>query len=417
MLEAQPPGPELVAAYTWAAGRRMFTRRGCGGRRWGRASARARRATRPPGTCIRARTCAVWRAATLAIGGRRRRARALGARARTGPGTGDRRHLRQPLRWDLGFEGVQPAFDAIREAIAFSQRRGITEIALQNSSSSLPCWPSSDRPRRLSPRPGRSRIRSRRPGTCPGSPYARCSCGCSPKRALPKHAPDPEPLLAAAREIGLPDMITDALTAVRASPSPQGDREQAHALLAELGRLGGDRSRTGRLPASCRTCSPLATSRSPKNISKPTSSPCTPRSQARPCLGRAQLAEANGDHAQAATLYADAAERWASSATSPNAPTPSSAKAAASRARPRRSRSPTRRSSRSCSPRWATSRRWRRPSRCWGRRPPHGKRRVNELSADSLDARRPGKETTRPRSSQLGSRSKPRLTDQRPTGG
>ncbi len=44
---------------------------------------------------------------------------------------------------------------------------------------------------------------------------------------------------------------------------------------------------------------------------------------------RAQLAEHAGDHAKAATLYADAADRWRSSATSPNTPTPCSARAAA----------------------------------------------------------------------------------------
>jgi hypothetical protein len=83
------------------------------------------------------------------------------------------------------------------------------------------------------------------------------------------------------------------------------------------------------------------------------------------CAARAQLAEHTGDHAEAATLYAEAAERWHEFGNaSQSTPTPSSARAVAwslSRTPPPSSRSGRRRS---CSARWATTPRSWKPRRC-----------------------------------------------------
>jgi hypothetical protein len=125
-----------------------------------------------------------------------------------------------------------------------------------------------------------------------------------------EHAPDPEPLLAAAREIGLPDFIALAFAAATQLLLAQGQRERAHALLQELDQLGlSGAEPSSSLPSLLRTALALEDEPLAQRLSARIE-PLSPWHEYVLASSRAQLAEAAGDRAGAAELYGAAAERW-----------------------------------------------------------------------------------------------------------
>ena len=131
LLEAQPPGPELVAAYAQLAANALLDGRLRGGDRGRRAGARARRRARPARAGARAR---LPRPRPLLPG------RAAGARGHAparsqlaleqGQGR-DAAVLHNNLALASWLhEGPQAALAACREGIDFCERRGIAELAL-----------------------------------------------------------------------------------------------------------------------------------------------------------------------------------------------------------------------------------------------------------------------------------------------
>jgi hypothetical protein len=92
----------------------------------------------------------------------------------------------------------------------------------------------------------------------------------------------------------------------------QGHREQASALLVELEQIdgiGADAYYASVLPGLVRTAGAL---RQPELAMRLVDGvePQTPLFEHALCAARAQLAEAAGDEAEVAALYAEAAERW-----------------------------------------------------------------------------------------------------------
>ena len=134
LLEAQPAGPELVSAYAYMAGR--GSRSPASTARAVAAADRALALAAELGLPEPAFALSLARHRPLPTGrSGRARGRAPGApaRARAGPGTRDRRHLREPRRCRSGCTRVHRRASTVnREAIAFCERRGITELALQD---------------------------------------------------------------------------------------------------------------------------------------------------------------------------------------------------------------------------------------------------------------------------------------------
>ena len=108
------------------------------------------------------------------------------------------------------------------------------------------------------------------------------------------------------------DVTVEALTAAAAARLAAGASEQARALLAELEQTPGARQTSyysRQLPAMLRTAldddDPELAERLVEGIE-----PIFPLREHALCAAHAQLAEHAGDHAGAATLYAEAAARW-----------------------------------------------------------------------------------------------------------
>ncbi len=124
-----------------------------------------------------------------------------------------------------------------------------------------------------------------------------------------EHAPDPEPLLATAREIGLPDFIAHAFAAASQLLLAQGQREHATRC------CGSSTSSAPAEPTSSPACPPCV--RSALALDDPPLAqrlsagiePIAPLHEHALASVQAQLAEAAGDRA-AAELYTEAAERW-----------------------------------------------------------------------------------------------------------
>jgi len=121
-----------------------------------------------------------------------------------------------------------------------------------------------------------------------------------------------EQLVATARESGEPELIAGGFAAAIDVMLAGGDYERATALLDELERTGGTRddpyyaaSLPGLIRCALALGEPALAGRLMAGVE-----PRTPLQQQALATCRAALAEAAGDHATAATAFADAAARW-----------------------------------------------------------------------------------------------------------
>jgi tetratricopeptide (TPR) repeat protein len=125
-------------------------------------------------------------------------------------------------------------------------------------------------------------------------------------------APSPQPLLKTARDTAQPQIISGAVAAAAGLLSAQGKREQACLLLEELDRIDGTRTTphfAATLPALVRTALALGRPDLATSLTEGVP-PLTPIQEHALTSSQAHLAEAAGRHAEAATLYADAAQQW-----------------------------------------------------------------------------------------------------------
>jgi predicted ATPase/class 3 adenylate cyclase len=127
-----------------------------------------------------------------------------------------------------------------------------------------------------------------------------------------ERAPSPEPMLKAARDSGGASWMPWAVAAAAPLLHAQGHPEQASLLLQELNRIAATRTNplyANFLPGLLRTA--LALDQSELAVSLTEGVPSlTPLHRNGLASCQAQLAEAAGSHADAATLYADAAQQW-----------------------------------------------------------------------------------------------------------
>ncbi len=132
------------------------------------------------------------------------------------------------------------------------------------------------------------------------------------ERGAHEHAPAPDELVAAARQSGELQWCALAFAAGARLLLVQGGPQQAQALLAELEQVTGIRADPYYavvLPELVRSALALGDADLAARFVSGVE-PRTPLAEHALCACRAQLAETAGDHAEATTLYAQAAERW-----------------------------------------------------------------------------------------------------------
>ncbi len=127
-----------------------------------------------------------------------------------------------------------------------------------------------------------------------------------------QQAPDPQPMLKAARDSGQPQLLAEAVAAAAPVLNAQAHPERARTLLAELDPMRASRSDpvyAAVLPGLVRSALALADLGLAASLTDGVQ-PLTPLHQHALTSSQAQLAEANGNHTQAASLYAQAAQHW-----------------------------------------------------------------------------------------------------------
>jgi class 3 adenylate cyclase/tetratricopeptide (TPR) repeat protein len=312
LLEAQSPGPELVAAYAELAAAHVV------GSAFGESIAAAERA--------------IELAAKLGLP---EPARALGSRGTARASLGEprgledmRRALALALEQGQGrhaavlhnnlalaiwqYEGLQSALDACQEGIDFCERRGIAEYALGIAAMSTTFLANLGRPEQALAEAVPLAERFEAAGDIMFTEPRSVQIGLLAERGAHEDAPAVDELLATAREAGQPQMCAMAFSAAARLLLAQGHRERASALLVELEQvdgIGADAYYASVLPGLVRTAVAL---RQPELAMRLVDGvePQTPLFEHALCAARAQLAEAAGDEAEAAALYAEAAERW-----------------------------------------------------------------------------------------------------------
>jgi class 3 adenylate cyclase len=312
LLEAQPPGPELVAAHAQLASTRFV----------GAAHAEG----------IAAAERALGLAAELGLP---EPARALGylgsARAFLGEpeGLADmRRALELALEQGQGrtaatlhtnlavatwqHDGPEAALAACREGIDFCERRGISERTLAIAAMSTTFLAELGQSERALAEAEPLAERLQAAGNIDFTEPRSLQLRLLAERGAHEHAPAADELIARARESGDPQDYALAFAAGARLLLAQGRLQQANALLVELEQVVGTRSDpyyACSLPELVRTAHALGQPELAARLVDGVQ-PVTPLSEHALSACRAQPAEAAGDHARAAVLYAEAATRW-----------------------------------------------------------------------------------------------------------
>jgi tetratricopeptide (TPR) repeat protein len=305
VLEAQPAGPELVAAVTYAAGRRMFTDED------EKAIAGAERALPVPAFALHIR--GVARSHLGDVGGvdDLRDALRLALEQGLGRETAVIRGNLSGSTWV--FHGPRAGLELIREAIAFCERRGMTEMVLQNRSV-IPSF-----------RAELGEVAEALAEAAPladmikaGGDISWISVRALQLRLLaetgaPDRAPDPEALLAAARGAGLLIWGVGAIAAAAQLRCAQGRPQEARALLIELAEAPEFRPElvsSEDRPPLVRLALSLGETKLAHHLVDGVGTRGRPPDDYALVSARAQLAEADQQQGDAARLYGDAAERW-----------------------------------------------------------------------------------------------------------
>ena len=312
VLEAQPPGPELVAAHAQLARVRAI------------------------GAMYHDSIVAAERALALAAGlNLPEPVRALSYRGTSRCFSGERQGLEDMRRalelaieqgqgldaattynnlamgtWQ--HEGPQAALEACREGIEFCQRRGITEFALAISSLSTTYLVDLGQGDQALAEAGPLAERLQLAGNIiviePRAQQLRLLA----ERGSPGEAPAADDLVTVARESGEPQVLALAYAGTVLLQLAKGDTEHAHALLLELCQVPGMRTDpyyASLLPEFLRAALALDDSQLAHRLVEGVE-PVTPLARHSLAACWAQLAEATGDPADSAALYADAAQQW-----------------------------------------------------------------------------------------------------------
>jgi class 3 adenylate cyclase/tetratricopeptide (TPR) repeat protein len=310
LLEAQPPGPELVSAVAHLGGMRFLG------------------AAYPE-----AITCAEQALALAAQVGVPPPARAFGTRGSARIYLGDRRGL-EDLRRALQIaieegegrtaavlynnlaialwqhEGPKAALTALREGIDFSERRGIAESALFMTAGSLSLLAELGESEQALDEAGPLAERLQATGAVIFVEPRSLQLRLLAERGEHDQAPEADELVARARESDSPEVCGLAFAAASRLLVAQGRPQQAHALLVELEQVADIRATyASLLPELLRIAIAVGDADLAARLVAG-AEPRTPLFEHALCAARAAIAEAAEQHVEAAALYAEATERW-----------------------------------------------------------------------------------------------------------
>jgi class 3 adenylate cyclase/tetratricopeptide (TPR) repeat protein len=313
LLEAEPPGPELVEAYTLQAGFRAVLSPG-------------------DAEAIAAADKTLALAAQLDLP---QPANALGYRGYARATRGEQEGL-QEMRQALSlaieqgegattanlynnlalqawlYEGPQASLDISREGIEFCRRRGLHLMAETMAGGDAVLLAETGRSEEALSEAAPLADRLENAGDLSFVDPRSLQLRLLTEQGRHQQAPSPEPMLKTARDGGDPLWMAFAVAAAASLVRAQGHREQARLLLEELDRIPGirtDPTYATCLPGLLRTALALGQPDLAASLIDRVP-PLTPRHQHARISCQAQLAEANGDRTEAAALYADAAHRW-----------------------------------------------------------------------------------------------------------
>ena len=312
LLEAHAAGPELVAAYALQAGRCSFMGQNA------EAVAAAER-----GVALAAKLdlpepafALHWRGMARCFLGDAdgvddvRRSLELALEQGQGRETGV---IYGNLAWLLWqYDGPQAAFDLLQEGIGFGERRGITEVVLQMSSSRPAVLAELGQTEQALAEAAPLADRLQVSGDISYFEPLSLQVRLLAERGTPRQAPAADKLVNPARDTGLPGVIALAFAAATRLLVAQGHREQARALLSELDDVPTVREDADyqlALAELTRTALTLGETALAHRLVDGVE-PRTPRAELALASAQAQLAEAADRHTDAAELYVRAAERW-----------------------------------------------------------------------------------------------------------
>jgi class 3 adenylate cyclase/tetratricopeptide (TPR) repeat protein len=313
LLEAEPPGRELVAAYAQQA------RAGVVGGAYEEAIGAAEQALNlaaqlnlpEPADAVGYRGDA-----RASIGDRQgvnemRRALALAVEQGDGRAAAHLYNNLAVAAWL--YEGPQASLDLLREGIDFAQRRGIAEFAGFMSAAQVSFMAQLGLTEDARADAARLADQAEQAGDTafiePRGVQFLLLAECGQH----EQAPSPEPMLRAARDSGELQHMAEAVAGAAPLLHAQGHPEQARLLLREIERIGGsariDPFYAGVLTTLVRSALALDDTNLADSLTQGVQ-PVTPLHQYALAASKAQLAEAAGSPSQAATVYADAAGRW-----------------------------------------------------------------------------------------------------------
>jgi class 3 adenylate cyclase len=312
LLEAQPPGPELVDAHAALAGVRYV------GAAYPEAIAAAERAlalAAELGLPEPAGALGYRGAARCNLGERQgledmRRALQLAVEQGQGRAAAVLHNNLAFVSWQ--YEGPRAALEACREGIDFCERRGITEFALAIAAMRVTFLAELGQTEHALAEAEPMAERMQASGDILFDEPRSLQLRLLATRGEHESAPAADALLAAARESGEPQVCAAAFTADAALLLARGRSQEARGLLSELEQVAGTRADpyyASLLPELVRAAhalgDPALAARLVDGVE-----PRTPLAEHALAACQAQLAEAAGEHAQAAALYAKAAARW-----------------------------------------------------------------------------------------------------------
>jgi class 3 adenylate cyclase/tetratricopeptide (TPR) repeat protein len=310
LLEAEPPGPELVSAYSYLAGNKAINGHFAEGVVAGdQAIALADDLGLPePPFAFNFRGFA--RCELDDEGGVEdiRHALQLALEQGLGRETGVVYGYVDWVAWVC--DGPQASLDAITEGIAFCERRGITEVAFQLRSGRPSVLALLGHTAQALTEAESLADRLEAAGDI-ASVYPRCvQLWLHAERGTPQEAPSHHPLLSAAREINKPSETQATLMAAAYLLFSRGEHESARALLDELDleHVAGAEFSYG-LASLVRLALALNHPSFARRLAAAIK-PIMPFRDHAIASARAQLAEVDGNHGHAARLYTEVAERW-----------------------------------------------------------------------------------------------------------
>ena len=314
LLEAQPPGRDLVAAYAELSGTRLL------GNAHGDAIAAAEQALRIAaeiGLAEPARALGYRGAARAYLGerdGLEDMRRALALAIEQGRGR-DAATLHNNLAISIwAYEVPKAALAACQEGLDFCERRGIAEFTLGIAAMRLTFLAASDDLELVlvEAEPLVARLEATSPGDVVEARSVQLRLLAQRGEHGPASVAAAEAIVATARESGELQMMSMAFAAAAELLLAQGRPEQARALLAELEHVSTIRADpyfAAHLPELVRAALTAGDRALAVRLADGVE-PVTPLAEHALCACSAQLAEAAGGQAESAALYAEAAERW-----------------------------------------------------------------------------------------------------------